>query len=102
MEFLEIAHVEMYCRGETVIRGSRRPETLCVFWEGTCSEKGKSETVWYAGDWSGPAPLQVEEHGRSEGNGLDDIVAISDEGVKVRLSNSLQSWTLLLPYRSFD
>ena len=88
MEFLEIAHVEMYCRGEVVIEGSRRSESLCVFWEGVCAEK-VGDTVWYAGDWTGPPPFETDQpvhqteksvHRRSF---VDDIVAISEEGVKV-------------------
>mmetsp|Transcript_30916 Transcript_30916/g.74283 ORF Transcript_30916/g.74283 Transcript_30916/m.74283 type:complete len:1382 (+) Transcript_30916:179-4324(+) len=90
MEFLEIAHVEMYCQGEIVIESSRRSESLCVFWEGVCSEK-VGDTVWYAGDWTGPPPFETDQplqsvqaektvHNRSF---VDDIVAISEEGVKV-------------------
>ncbi|CAJ1962955.1 unnamed protein product [Cylindrotheca closterium] len=91
MEFLEIAHVEMYCQGEVVIEGNRRSESLCVFWEGVCSEK-VGDTVWYAGDWTGPPPFETDQplhshqaeksvhHRRSF---VDDIVAISEEGVKV-------------------
>jgi hypothetical protein len=86
MEFLEIAHVELYCKDETVIEGSRRSEVLCVFWEGACSEKG-ADTVWYAGDWTGPAVLQPEQKHASDRSNqeqeLEDIVAISEEGVKV-------------------
>lgn len=84
MEFLEIAHVEMYCKGETVIQGSRRPEILCVFWEGTCTEIGAA-TVWHAGDWTGPASLQPDLNLAATGTNtkLEDIVAISEEGVKV-------------------
>jgi hypothetical protein len=87
MEFLEIAHVELYCKGETVIEGGRRSEILCVFWEGACSEKG-ADTVWYAGDWTGPAVLQPDlQHAAAAGSNdtqeLEDIVAISEEGVKV-------------------
>jgi hypothetical protein len=84
MEFLEIAHVELYCKGETVIEGGRRSEVLCVFWEGACSEEG-ADTVWYAGDWTGPAVLQPDLHHAAAGSNqeLEDIVAISEEGVKV-------------------
>lgn len=86
MEFLEIAHVELYCKGETVIEGGRRPEVLCVFWEGVCSENG-SDTVWYAGDWTGPAvlqpDLQLAATGGNKGEGQEEIIAISEEGVKV-------------------
>jgi hypothetical protein len=38
MEVLEIAQVEMFCQDEVVIPGERRPELLCVVWEGTCVE----------------------------------------------------------------
>lgn len=92
MEFLEIAHVEMYCKGEVVIESSRRSESLCVFWEGVCSEKA-GDIVWYAGDWTGPPPFETDQPLNSHKAGeksvhhrsfVDDIVAISEEGVKVR------------------
>ena len=90
MEFLEIAQVQMYCKDEIVIEGRRRSEILCVFWEGTCSEKG-SRTVWHAGDWTGPESLQPDLHlaanDNSEDDPLEDIIAISEEGVKVRNIN---------------
>eukprot|EP00980_Cylindrotheca_fusiformis_P029433 scaffold23476_cov125-Cylindrotheca_fusiformis.AAC.1 len=85
MEFLEIAHVELHCKGETVIEGSRRSEVLCVFWEGACAELG-ADTVWYAGDWTGPRVLQPDLQlaaSEDKEHGIGDIVAISDEGVKV-------------------
>lgn len=90
MEFLEIAHVEMYCQGEIVIEGSRRSESLCVFWEGVCSEKD-GDTVWYAGDWTGPPPFETDqplhiyqaERSVHHRRFAPDIVAISEEGVKV-------------------
>lgn len=39
MEVLEIAQVEMFCANEIVISATRRPEVLCVVWEGTCVER---------------------------------------------------------------
>jgi hypothetical protein len=101
MEVLEIANVEMYCFGETVIKGGQRPDLLCVFWEGTCKEViPKQETngqfeengihhecVWHAGDWTGPVSLQPDTNrcarvvpGESHPR---DIIAVSEEGVKV-------------------
>ena len=95
MEFLEIAHVEMYCQGEVVIEGNRRSESLCVFWEGVCAEK-IGDTVWYAGDWTGPPPFETDltlhsettiattgERSMHSRRSVDDIIAISEEGVKV-------------------
>jgi hypothetical protein len=94
MEILEIAHVEMYCAGEVVVQGPRRPEVLCVFWEGACVERSQDNedsgiddpTVWHAGDWTSPVSLQPDI-GRSayaaQGDRKRDIVAISEEGVKV-------------------
>lgn len=95
MEILEIAQVEMYSAGQVVLKGSRRPEFLCVFWEGTCIAKqvheietsfGEDTTVWHAGDWTGPVSLQpdISRSAHVEpGMELGDIVALSEEGVKV-------------------
>ena len=96
MEILEIANVEMYCSGEVAVPGSRRPDILCVFWEGTCVARqvgstmsGTSEkatTVWHAGDWTGPVSLQPDISRSAhvpDSNQLGDIVALSEEGVKV-------------------
>ena len=110
MEFLEIAHVEMYCAGEVVIEGCRRPDVLCVFWEGTCVERddreenGKKDeedsdddapqsTIWHAGDWTGPVSLQPDTSRCSQPSGAkgNDIIAISEEGVKVCLMGSFPS-----------
>lgn len=103
MEVLEIANVELFCAGQVVLQGVRRPDFLCVFWEGACREcvpAGNADvletgtlnyppTVWHAGDWTCPLSLQPdpercvrivpgERHPR-------DIVAVSKEGVKVIL-----------------
>lgn len=95
MEILEIANVELYSTGEIVVPGSRRPDILCVFWEGTCIAKqiggtdGECEettTVWHAGDWTGPVSLQPDicrSAHSVDGKELGDIVALSREGVKV-------------------
>jgi hypothetical protein len=98
MEFLEIANVEMYCAGEVVIQGPRRPKVLCVFWEGTCVERSSGEgdgrsdfgiggpTVWHAGDWTAPVSLQPDINRSAQsvpGEAPKDIIAISKEGVKV-------------------
>lgn len=42
--------------------------------------------VWYAGDWTGPRSLQPDKRlsGESDLSLTHDIVAVSDEGVKVR------------------
>jgi hypothetical protein len=103
MEVLEIANVELFCSGQVVLQGSRRPDFLCVFWEGACRERANATTndcsgtdnmdhpptVWHAGDWTCPLSLQPdlersvrvvpgEQHPR-------DIIAVSKEGVKVIL-----------------
>ena len=65
---------------------------LCVFWEGTCVEKGGSEdgsnpTVWHAGDWTGPLSLQPDANQSATsapGETPKDIIAVPKEGVKVR------------------
>jgi glyoxylase-like metal-dependent hydrolase (beta-lactamase superfamily II) len=45
----------------------------------------KSNAVWYAGDWTGPRTLQPDKNssGESDRSKTHDIVAISQEGVKV-------------------
>eukprot|EP00934_Nitzschia_sp_Nitz4_P003635 Nitzschia sp. Nitz4//scaffold3_size479765//412909//416775//NITZ4_000177-RA/size479765-augustus-gene-1.625-mRNA-1//-1//CDS//3329550989//3625//frame0 len=102
MEILEIAHVQVYRQGDVVLSGERRPEVLCVFWEGTCIASGSddavdrnpascdgvgdSSTVWHAGDWTGPVSLQPDVSKSAfshDGAVLGDIVALSTEGVKV-------------------
>ena len=109
MEILEIAQVEMYCAGEVVVEGPRRPDVLCVFWEGACIERESDSwendfsnhddfphlrsgpTIWYAGDWTGPVSLQpdvVRSAAVPAGEKPKDIVAISAEGVKVSLDFS--------------
>ena len=90
MEVLEIANVELFCADEVVIQASKRPEILCVVWEGTLVERECEEaesavmqnssdnnsdissdlenpinqkdtpTVWHAGDWTGPVALQPD------------------------------------------
>jgi len=88
MEFLEIAHVEMYCQGEVVIESSRRSESLCVFWEGACTEKA-GQAIWYAGDWTGPPPFETDQPMQAAASTVHhhhpvgDVIAISEEGVKV-------------------
>ncbi len=96
MEILEIADVELFCDGEVVIEGQRRRDILCVFWEGTCTERictsgsvaaeTSPATVWHAGDWTGPLSLQpdvVRSARTLPGEQPRDIVAISKEGVQV-------------------
>jgi len=97
MEVLEIAQIEMYSAGEVVVEGSRRPEKLCVFWEGTCMERDQEHAaelskphhakkhlaIWYAGDWTGPISLQPDANLAADGNKQNDIIAMSTEGVKV-------------------
>lgn len=98
MEILEIAQVEVYSSGEVVVEGFRRPEFLCVFWEGTCvanrgsgasgSRPSSNPVVWHAGDWTGPVSLQPDINRSADStdqDGLGDIVALSVEGVKVIL-----------------
>jgi hypothetical protein len=43
MEVLEIAHVELFCADEIVIAADKRPEVLCVVWEGTLVERDCDE-----------------------------------------------------------
>lgn len=90
MEVLEIAHVELFCADEVVVSAVKRPEVLCVVWEGTLVERDRegkepalleassdnnsevssdledsairkdTVTVWHAGDWTGPVALQPD------------------------------------------
>lgn len=108
MEVLETAKVDAYSMDDVVVPSSRRSQTLCVVWEGTCAERNaakqnarkaglKSMTaipednnngsiaVWHAGDWTGPIALQPERRlsGESESSDSHDVVALSSEGVKV-------------------
>ena len=104
MEVLETARVDAFCKNEIVVPASRRSEVLCVVWEGTCMERPNStcieedcndqelensfpisNAVWYAGDWTGPISLQPEKHlsGESDHSSTHDIVAMSQQGVKV-------------------
>ena len=48
-------------------------------------KKNRSEAVWHAGDWTGPRSLQPEKRlsGESSLSETHDIVAMSQEGVKV-------------------
>ena len=141
MEVLEIAHVELFCAGEVVIPAHKRPDFLCVVWEGTLVERdcekrygisvdassdddsimnsdieGASTeplnhgafinkdtlTVWHAGDWTGPVALQPDFERSADKNSPDrprDIVAVSHEGVKVRVSCACSS-SLFLQFSS--
>lgn len=106
MEVLEIARVDAYSVNDVVVSASKRSSVLCVIWEGTCTElpakrpTGSSTTTisedysecnmgsgpfWHAGDWTGPRALQPEEalSGESPTSTSHDIVAVSNEGVKV-------------------
>ena len=128
MDVLDRTIVTVYCVNEVIICAEKRPDTLCVVWEGTCMERERSQraakpsstsrrvdlqrsmsayrmssgtynplsakelrskklAVWHAGDWTGPKILQPEKHlsGESSTSKTHDVVAISDEGVKVRL-----------------
>jgi len=126
MDVLDRTIVTVYCVNEVIICAEKRPDTLCVVWEGTCMERERSQraakpsstsrrvdlqkrnsaygmssgtynplsakelrsknlAVWHAGDWTGPKILQPEKHlsGESSTSKTHDVVAISDEGVKV-------------------
>uniref|UniRef100_A0A7S3Q478 Cyclic nucleotide-binding domain-containing protein n=2 Tax=Chaetoceros debilis TaxID=122233 RepID=A0A7S3Q478_9STRA len=96
MEVLETARVDAFSMNDIVVPASNRSEVLCVVWEGTCMERKKSlgryeeedetsKTVWHAGDWTGPISLQPEKElsGESESSSTHDIVAMSQQGVKV-------------------
>lgn len=94
MEVLEVAHIDVFSAGEIVVPARKRHGTLCVIWEGTCTER-ESETVsefstdtavWHAGDWTGPVALQpnADRAAKSaEDEHPKDVVAISAQGVKV-------------------
>lgn len=112
MEVLETARVDAFCPNEVVVSASRRKEVLCVVWEGTCTERPTasssirrsieentveefesithSKAVWHAGDWTGPISLQPEKHlsGESVLSKTHDVVAMSQQGVKVSCSSS--------------
>lgn len=109
MELLETARVDAYRKDDVIVPSSRRSQTLCVVWEGTCAEhlstnsevfpsehktpantEGLSSihnslAVWHAGDWTGPISLQPEKmrSGESETSKTHNVVAVSSEGVKV-------------------
>mmetsp|Transcript_6825 Transcript_6825/g.17118 ORF Transcript_6825/g.17118 Transcript_6825/m.17118 type:complete len:1395 (+) Transcript_6825:304-4488(+) len=104
MEVLESTRVEAVNKNDVVVPSSRRNDYLCVIWEGTCVERKKtselssieeeethvegdkaSTAVWHSGDWTGPIALQPEKllSGDSENATTHDIVATSNEGVKV-------------------
>jgi hypothetical protein len=89
MEVLEIAQVEIFRAGDVVLKGKKRSEVLCVFWEGVCIERIESDededeedqNIWFAGDWAGPKSLQPEASNTA--TQARDVIAISEEGVKV-------------------
>eukprot|EP00536_Pseudo-nitzschia_multiseries_P007501 jgi/Psemu1/256296/estExt_Genewise1Plus.C_1770056 len=104
MEVLESARVEAVNKNDVVVPSTRRNELLCVIWEGTCVERKKTSNlthieedelhveimdgataVWHSGDWTGPIVLQPEKmlSGASDNAKNHDIVATSNEGVKV-------------------
>jgi hypothetical protein len=49
------------------------------------AKKKRNETVWHAGDWTGPRSVQPEKSlsGENAHSKTHDIVAMSEEGVKV-------------------
>jgi hypothetical protein len=122
MEVLEIAHVELFCAEEVVIPAAKRQELLCVVWEGTLVERvcygdGMAEddgselssdasadqkgtvTVWHAGDWTGPVALQPDfelSANKSTEERPRDVVAVSQEGVKVGCGVKSYGWTELM------
>mmetsp|Transcript_7652 Transcript_7652/g.14591 ORF Transcript_7652/g.14591 Transcript_7652/m.14591 type:complete len:1365 (+) Transcript_7652:217-4311(+) len=113
MEVLETARVAAYCCGEVVVPANRRGDFLVVVWEGTCMERevksmdlselkngeesqttrslddsgkrAKGGAIWHAGDWTGPRALQPEKRlsGDNSSSLTNDVVAMSEEGVKV-------------------
>jgi len=99
MEVLETARVDAYCKDDVIVPSCRRNQVLCVVWEGTCVEREKSTrgkvvtllptsgggAVWHAGDWTGPIALQPDKRlsGESALSSTHDVVAVSQEGVKV-------------------
>ena len=106
-----MAQVETFEKNEIVLSCNRRNEVLCVIWEGKCmnverasdydmasNETKKDQqqpTFWHAGDWTGPKILQPEVSLSGEccmnGNSKcqKDIVAVSEQGVKVRKISKL-------------
>ena len=93
MEILEIANVHVFCDGDVVLNGSRRPDFLVVIWEGTCMECRHdcnddiehAPVIWHAGDWMGPLSLQPDASRSSTSdpsNKPRDIFAVSKEGTK--------------------
>lgn len=96
-----MTRVDVYKQNDIILPCSRRSLSLCVVWEGTCSEKPCAKpfglnvikehrskmiaAVWYAGDWTGPISLQPDRSmsGESSTSLNHDMVAISFEGVKV-------------------
>lgn len=100
MELLETARVDAYRKDDVILPASRRSSLLCVVWEGTCAEAPsaraasslktvnegiKASAIWHAGDWTGPISLQPDRDlsGESDASATHDVVAVSDEGVKV-------------------
>jgi hypothetical protein len=107
MEVLETTRVDAYMMHDVVVPAARRKSTLCVIWEGTCSERtidvsnprrsgmqslnpilpdGSAKVaIWHAGDWTGPIALQPERHLSAESftSTNHDVIAVSSEGVKV-------------------
>lgn len=105
MELLETAKVDAYSQHDVIVPASRRGHTLCVVWEGTCSERragtsrsalsteldaidedtGGKRAVWHAGDWTGPIALQPDRRLSGDGPNSEthDVVAVSSEGAKV-------------------
>ena len=58
--------------------------------EGGNAQYLERSTVWHAGDWTGPVSLQPDEERAAEfvdGEGQNDVVALSSEGVKVIMLN---------------
>jgi hypothetical protein len=105
MEVLETAKVDAYSTNDVIIPAARRSQVLCLVWEGTCTERTPGSTkrshrdlnpideeheedakaIWFAGDWTGPISLQPDRRlsGESESSLSHDVVAVSNEGVKV-------------------
>lgn len=100
MEILEIAVVEVHAAESIIVPSHRRQEIICLVWEGTCVERfpvgedvrhdddeeedeDQSETVWHAGDWTGPIALQPNILLAASGRAAGDMVAVSTEGVRV-------------------
>ncbi len=128
MEVLETARVAAYCCGEVVVPASRRGDFLVVVWEGTCMERevksmdlsllkngedsqtsrclddsgkrAKVGAIWHAGDWTGPRALQPEKRlsGDNSSSLTHDVVAMSEEGVKVSVLDACTTETLDSPY----